>query len=326
MLETLIHQLNLASSVVLSTHRNSDGDGLGAQIALFHGLKQLGKQVRIINPDQPPKKYAYLHGDEFIGIFGLSEVPASDLALILDTNDRRLIGPLMESLERACTQVLFVDHHPVLQKGPAPLNGSIIDVSAASTGEMVYRLLQGLGVQMTAEMARALYTALVFDTQLFRYVKSDPRSHLMAAELLRYELEPEAVHQALFATYTLEKMSYLARKLGSVDYFADGRVALLQLSAAEARASGLDPDEGADVLDLVMNIESVQVGALLRDDESGRFKLSLRSKHGVPVLALAESFGGGGHPAASGAYVQGDGAELSRQLIQKMTELVGRTP
>jgi phosphoesterase RecJ-like protein len=326
MLDTLIHQLKLAPSVVLSTHRNSDGDGLGAQLALFYGLRQLGKQVCIVNPDRPPKKYAFLGTDERVGVFGATEIPRSALALVLDTNDRRLLGPLIEALEKSCDQILFVDHHPVLRSGPTPTIGSVVDVSAASTGEIAYRLLQGLGVEMTPEIARALYTSVVFDTQLFRYVKSDPRSHLMAADCLRFEREPEAIHRALFATYTVQKMSFLARSLSTVEYFNDGRVAFLSLSAAEARANGLDPDEIADVIDLVMNIGSVQAGALLREDGPGDFKLSLRSKGGVQVLALAENFGGGGHPFASGAYLKGSAGSLRAQLLDQMIALVGPAP
>lgn len=322
MLEALAHQLKSATSVVLSTHRHCDGDGLGAQLALFYGLRQLGKQVWILNPDPPPKKYAFLNTDRLVGVFNGS-VPRADLALIFDTNDRRLVEPLMGPLEQACAQVLFVDHHPVLRNGPAPSRGSIIDVSAASTGEIAYRLLQALGVQMNADIARALYTSVVFDTQMFRYVKSDPRSHLMAAELLRFERDPEAVHQALFATYTVEKMSFLARALSSVEYFADGRVAFLGVSSSLALSSGLDPEETADIIDLVMNIESVEAGALLREDAPGVFKLSLRSKGGVQVLPLAEFFGGGGHPFAAGAYLQGDGAAFRTSLIDRMIALVG---
>jgi phosphoesterase RecJ-like protein len=329
MLESLAHQLKSASSVVLSTHRHCDGDGLGAQLALFYGLRQLGKQVWILNPDPPPKKYAFLKTDSLVGVFN-GNVPRAELALIFDTNDRRLLEPLMAPLEQACARVLFVDHHPVLRNGPQPTPGSVIDVSAASTGEIAFRLLQSLGVQMNADIARALYTSVVFDTQMFRYVKSDPRSHLMAAELLRFERDPEAVHQALFATYTVEKMSFLARALASVEYFAGGRVAYLRVSSQEALSQGLDPDESADIIDLVMNIASVEAGALLREDAPGVFKLSLRSKGGVQVLPLAESLGGGGHPFAAGSYLTGSGDTLRTDLIDRMIALVGaplrRTP
>lgn len=319
MLEPLALQLKSATSIVLSTHRHSDGDGLGAQLALYLGLKQLGKDVQIINPDPAPKKYAFLASP--ILITGQLAVPRTDLALILDTNDRRLVEPLVSELEAASGQTLFVDHHPILKHGPQPNAGSVIDVSAASTGEIVYRLLALLGVRLTPEIARALYTSVVFDTQLFRFVKSDPRSHEMAAELLKFEREPEFVHRRLFATYTAEKLAFVGRAVAAVEYAADGHVALVALKTSDARASGLDADETADIIDLVMNVESVEVSALLREDAPGVFKLSLRSKGRLPVLPLAETFGGGGHVFASGASLEGDGAALRRQLLDAMIEM-----
>lgn len=323
MLDSLLLQLKSASSVVLSTHRHCDGDGLGAQIALLHGLRQLGKQACIINPDAPPKKYAFLEATSEIGVFGEVEVPKCDLAIVLDTNDRRLVEPLISELDAKCSRVLFVDHHPVLRQGPVPNLGSVIDVSAASTGEIVFRLLGFLGVQMNAEIARALYTSVVFDTQLFRYVKSDPRSHAMAAELLKFERDPESIHRKLFATYTIEKMSFLGKALSEVEYLADGRIAVVSVNSAAARACGLDPDESADVIDLVMNIESVQLAVMIRDDGLSKFKLSFRSKGRIQVLPLAETFGGGGHPFAAGAYVEANGSELRAKLVKALTDVAG---
>ncbi len=322
MFHALVQQIQQASTVVLSTHRHCDGDGLGAQLAVYSALRKLGKTVWVLNPDLPPKKYAFLKTKEIVGVSG-GETPGADLALIFDTNDRRLVEPLFGRLENSVKQIRFIDHHPTLANGPQPTAGSVIDTSAASTGEMAYQLIKALGVELDADIARALYTALIFDTQMFRYVKGDPRSHLMAAELLRFEREPELVHQALFATYTVEKMNFLAQSLASAEYFADKRVAFVRVRSSEARAQGLEPDESADIIDLVMNIRSVEIGALLREDAPGEYKLSLRSKR-APVLALAESFGGGGHPFAAGAYLTADADTVRARLLDQMVAIVMR--
>ncbi|RYZ70241.1 MAG: hypothetical protein EOP05_13585, partial [Proteobacteria bacterium] len=153
-LDNLVLKLKSAKSVLLSTHRNSDGDGLGAELALFHGLKKLGKQAFILNPDQPAKKYAFLNTNDCVLGSG-SPIPRVDLCLVLDTNDRRLVEPLLNEIEKTGTEVVFVDHHPVLTSGPKPSEGSVIDVSAASTGQMAYQILKKLGVEFDADIARA---------------------------------------------------------------------------------------------------------------------------------------------------------------------------
>ena len=307
MIEQLTEKLRAARSVVLSTHRHCDGDGLGAQLALFHALTKLGKETRVLNVDRPPKKYAFLGTDQFVGVYSdhRSALKPTDLALILDTNDERLVEPLFTDLKTHCREVLFVDHHPILEKGPKPTAGSVIDVNAASTGEIAYSLIKALGCPLDAKIARGLYTSIAFDTQMFRYVKSDPRSHLIAAELLAFEREPEEVHRRLFATHTVEKMGLLARALAQVEYFDSATIACIRMSAEDFRSRDLGVDESGDVIDLIMQIESVVVAALLREDEPGKFKLSLRST-GPKVLPVAESFGGGGHAYAAGAFVPGN--------------------
>lgn len=326
MLNAMFQKITAAQSVVLSTHRQCDGDGLGAQIALFHALRKIGKDVRIINVDRPPKKYAFLEISRWIDIFipGATQIESTDLALIMDTNDGRLVEPLFTELIATCREVCFIDHHPVLEKGPKPTPGSMIDVSAASTGEICFKLIQKLGIPLDAQIARALYTSVVFDTQLFRFVKSDPGSHLMAAELLKFERQPEEVHRCLFANYTVSKMSFLLHALGNVEYLANDRIAFIPLRASEIsfQNDGLDRDESGDVIDQVMNIGTIEVAALLREDGPNSFKLSLRSRGSIEVLSIAEGFGGGGHHFASGAYLTGQFEELRTQLVLALEALV----
>lgn len=319
----LAKKLLESKSVILSTHRNSDGDGLGAQLALFHGLRQLGKKVAIVNLDRPGKKYAFLNIEKWLEVADDISWPNADIALILDTNDRRLVEPLFSNLLMKCGVVSFIDHHPILQQGPRPTYASHIDVSAASTGEIVWRLLREMRVELNAEIARALYTSVVFDTHNFRYVKSNPNSHIMAAELLRFEKDPEEVHRKLFSRYTIEKMAFLARSLSEVEYLADGRVAYIAVDVRHANANGLDPDESADVIDLVMNIETVEAAALVREDAPGQFKISLRSKGGVQVLPLAEKLGGGGHAFAAGAYISGENVEIREKILGELISILG---
>jgi bifunctional oligoribonuclease and PAP phosphatase NrnA len=329
MLNPLLEKLKRANSIVLSTHRNCDGDGLGGQLALMHGLKKLGKSVRILNVDRPAKKYDFLGTDQWVRVHepGSQDLEPTDVGLILDTNDGRLLEPLFTELKAKCRDLYFVDHHPILAQGPAPTPGSLIDTSSASTGQICHRILKGLGLELDADIARALYTSIVFDTQLFRFVRSAPESHLIAAELLQYELNPEEVHRRLFATYSVAKMGFLARALSRVEYHCDSRLAFIALSRedfapANEGGSGFERDDSGDVIDLVMNIDRLEVAALLREDAPGRFKLSLRSKDTLPVQALAEAFGGGGHRNASGAYIEGQFEPLKRKILEELSRML----
>lgn len=306
-----------AKSVLLSTHKQCDGDGLGAILALYHALKKMGKEVRCMTVDEVPKKYSFLEPLKYLEVFEKPHKPLGpmDLALIFDTNDHRLVEPLFSEMEQKCGQILFVDHHPVLNHGPEPTLGSYIETRAASTGEIAYFIIKSLNIRMDQKIAECLYTSIVFDTQLFKFVKNSVNSHLIAAEALQYLPQAQEVHRHLFATHTVDKVAFLAKVLGEIDYYGKKQIALLRLKAKDLEDHNMDMDDSRDVIDMLMNIQSLQAAALFREDGEGQFKLSLRSKGSIEVLGIAEEFGGGGHLYAAGAYIEGAFPEIKSKVV-----------
>lgn len=318
--DSLVRRIRAADSICLSTHKQCDGDGLGALLALYHGLRKSGKNVRILMVDAVPKKYSFLEPERHLENFEGPHTPLAptDLTLIFDTNDRRLVEPLYSELQKHCRDILFVDHHPVLNQGPEPTAGSFIETRAASTGEISYFLLKGLGIRFDERIAQALYTSISFDTQLFKFVKNSVNSHLIAAELLMHINNAEEIHRHLFSTHTMEKVAFLSKVLGQIEYFGQGQVAVLKLHAADLLSHNLDMDDSRDVIDMLMNVTTLQAAALFREDAKNEYKLSLRSKGRVEVLGVAEAFQGGGHMFASGAYIRGEYSDLKQKVVQML--------
>lgn len=316
----IIKRIAGADTILLSTHKQCDGDGLGAMLGLFHALKKAGKKVRVVAVDEVPKKYKFLDFDIHLETFDQLKhsIEKTDLAMIFDTNDRRLVEPLFSNLETQCREIIFIDHHPILNQGPEPTPGSFIDTSAASTGEIAYFVIKGLNIRLDEKIARALYTSLAFDTQIFKYVKSSPNTHLICAELLEYERDADRIHRALFANYTRKKVTYLGKVLGEVEYLANDRIAILNLSRKDLEAHQLDMDDSRDVIDMIMSIESVLCAAILREDAPNLYKLSLRSKGSIEVLGIAENFGGGGHMFASGAEIRGTFKDIRDRVVEQI--------
>lgn len=326
-LDALVENIGKAKSIVLSTHRQCDGDGLGAQLGLFHALKQLGKSVRILNVDATPSKYHFLFTGEHIQSYEEKHQPLqkTDLALILDTNDRRLVGELYGEFEKNCEKIIFIDHHPRLRHGPAPTDDSYIDTSAASTGEIAFRIIKKLSVRLNREIARAIYTSIVFDTQLFRYVRNSPTSHLIAAELLNYEKDPAEIHRFLFANHSVEKIRFLSHALEKIEYYLDGRIALLLLDHQDLSSHRMSAEDSRDLIDFIMNIDTLVVGVMIRQDAAREYKLSFRSKGQVEVRSLAESLGGGGHLYAAGATMKCAYDDFKDKVVRGLTELIERS-
>jgi phosphoesterase RecJ-like protein len=326
--DSLVKRIRAAQSIILTTHKQCDGDGLGAVLALFHALKKTGRSVRAITVDAVPRKYNFLEPHRFLDVFEGPHKPLdnTDLALIFDTNDQRLVEPLFPELERKCRDVLFVDHHPVLNTGPEPTPGSFIETRAASTGEIAYFLIRGLGIHLDEKIARALYTSIAFDTQLFKFVKNSVNSHLIAAEMLDFVPNAEEIHRHLFSTHTKEKVAFLAKAFGQIEYFGDGRIAVLKLHKSDITDHSLEMDDSRDVIDMIMNITKLEAAALFREDAPNQYKLSLRSKGRIEVLGIAEAFNGGGHMFAAGASIHGEYPVIRKKAVDLLLSRLDNEP
>lgn len=329
-MDSLAHKIKSAQSICLTTHRQCDGDGLGAELALMYALKKIGKDVDVVNVDSTPRKYQFLHPDKHIQYFesGATLKESYDISIIFDTNDERLLYPLWPELLKRSKSIVFLDHHPILEQGPTPSKESFIDVRAASTGELAHRLIKKLKISLDRDIARAIYTSVTFDTQLYRFIRNSPASHLIAAECLDQGIDPEEIHRNLFGNQTVQKIAFLSLALSQIEYHCSGRVALLKLRAEDLLRHQLEPDESRDVIDLLMTIESLDAAILFREDSPNQYKLSLRSKGAIEVSSVAEALGGGGHVHAAGATVIGQFSELrakTLELISKKVEFSRKT-
>jgi phosphoesterase RecJ-like protein len=327
--DSLVKAIRESNSILLSTHKQCDGDGLGAMLGLYHALKKIGKQVRVLTVDPVPSRYSFLQPEKYLQVFEEEHTPlkATDLALIFDTNDRRLLEPLYAEIEDKVKNILFVDHHPVLNQGPEPTSGSYINTKAASTGEIAFFIIKDLAIHIDEKIARALYTSIAFDTQLFKYVKNSSTSHLICAELIEHIPNSEDIHRSLFATHTIEKVQFLSKVLGEIEYFGDGRIAVLKLHAKDLFDHNLNIDDSRDVIDMLMNINTLQAAALFREDDTNKYKMSLRSNGAIEILGVAEAFGGGGHMYAAGASVEGEFSDLKKKIVALiLNRLDAQTP
>lgn len=316
-MEQLLELIRKARLVTVTTHRDCDGDGVGAMLAFYHALKNRRIPVRLLTVDKIPQKYSFLPSYNEVEIFNAEKPPVDgDLLIAFDTNDSRRIEPLATWAAKKGS-VLFIDHHSVLEKGPHPGHSSYINTMAASTGEMTFDLLKSMRADMDSNMAQCLYTSIVFDTQLFRFIRKSPRSHQIAAELMQHAFDPTEIHRRLFGDQTPEKLRFLARALSEIEYMHSGQVAYLTLSFLDFQKYHVDPEASRDVVDMMMNVQNVEIAALFRQENQHKMKISLRSKGRFEVLSLAEKWGGGGHLFAAGSTLETEDLQKLKNDLQE---------
>jgi phosphoesterase RecJ-like protein len=327
-LDRLLELLRRSALISVTTHRDCDGDGVGAMLAYYHALLSLGVKTRILSVDEIPVKYAFLPGYQNIQVFNPQIPPIpGDLLIAFDTNDSRRIEPLASWALQSQPgtndkgQLVFIDHHPVLEKGPHPGHSSFINTQAASTGEMTFDLIKSMRIPLNSSIAQCLYTSIVFDTQLFRFIRKSPRSHQIAAELMQYDFDPTDIHRRLFGDQSPEKLRFLAQALSRIEYLNKGKVAYLELMKDDFEKFGVDPEASRDVVDMMMNVRNIEISVLIRQ-ENNKTKISLRSKGRHEVLTLAEIWGGGGHLYSAGATLAtAENSKLKKQIIEWLQKL-----
>ncbi|MDA8344086.1 MAG: bifunctional oligoribonuclease/PAP phosphatase NrnA [Thermaerobacter sp.] len=295
----VIAALRAAKTVVMSLHRQPDGDSIGSTAAIALALRRLGKDVTLVTPDPVPKVYDLVPTyQEFVPWESVAE-RRFDLVAMFDCADERRTGAPSD-LTSYGARVLNVDHHAT-----NTCFGDVvfIDPQAAASAEIAARVIDQLGVTIDREIALALYVGLETDTGGFRYAATTPDSHRLAARLLDAGLEPGEISQALYERQAVSGLRLLGAALQSLQVREDLSLAYVVLSAADfARSGAAAADvETLGVVDYARRVDGIEVGALLREEGPGQVKLSLRSKGLVDVARLAASLGGGGHERAAGA-------------------------
>jgi phosphoesterase RecJ-like protein len=307
--EALIEVLRDPPGKVLCLgHVHPDGDVLGTLLGLGLALGAAGASVTFAGPHPVPEVLAFLPGADRWHVW---RTAPETFALIVMTdcpNPDRSEG-LLESVRGPGSQVINIDHHPD-NRGYGTINW--IDPSAAATGEMILDLVKALGLRVTPAVALNLFTAIHTDTGSFRYSNTTPRTFRAAAELTAAGADPALVSDRLYQQRARDSLAQLGEVLRRVEVSEDGRVAWLTVPRGLVTREFLDAE---DLVGYPRSVGGVKVALLLREEEPGKIKASLRAKGEVPVNVIAHRFGGGGHENAAGCTIAGTLEEATATLL-----------
>jgi phosphoesterase RecJ-like protein len=299
-LEQVAAELRSRERFLLTAHEGPDGDALGSLLGMHHLLTQLGKDsVMFMAAKEFPLPIEY----RFLPLEEVFHEPPADMA------DRTVIFLDCGNIDRMPVEFLSegdnfrinVDHHH-----DNTLFGdlNLVDTAASCTAEIVYELAILLGVEITPEIASALYVGLITDTGKFMYENTNARTHRIAAELIDAGVEVDETYRRLYEHVPIEKLRLVSRALEGIERYCDDRLVIAYVTAADYEASGAGEEMTEGIIDHLRSVEGTLVAALIRDQgDRGRAarKVSLRSSGGeIDVSAIAREQGGGGHKRAAG--------------------------
>ncbi|RPJ66132.1 MAG: bifunctional oligoribonuclease/PAP phosphatase NrnA, partial [Acidobacteria bacterium] len=231
---------------LITSHLKPDGDSIGSQMAMAYALRALGKDVRIVNRDQAPPALLLFPGADTIEIADRAE-GEFDAVIVMECGDLARTG--VQGLDPYF--IINIDHHP----GNA-MFGAInwFDRDAAACGEMVFDVIQALGVPLTPEIAVHIYVAILTDTGSFHYSSISPRTFDICRQTLEAGVDPVAVARSVFDSNNIGRLRLFGAVLGSVELEDSGRLATIYLDRAMARAAGGTYDDTEGLINLPLTV------------------------------------------------------------------------
>ncbi len=316
--EELLRRIRQGNRFLLTSHVNPDGDAIGSALGLARILRKQGKSAVVWLRDATPSVYLPLPGSERIHVgpeapTGFPEV--FDAAIVLECPSLDRTG-LEEQLPQV--DLINIDHHLGNQHYGA-INW--VDTSAPAVGELVYRLAQGLHIQLDAETATCLYLTLVTDTGGFRFSNATPQAFEAAAALVREGAQPEQVSLWLNESQPLGSVRLLGEMLRTLELHAGGRIATVKLDPEMFSRAGAGPGDAEGLIDHARSIAGVAAVALLKTRDDGSVKVSLRSRGAVDIEKIARQHGGGGHKNAAGFTLEAGAASGDDALSGILAEI-----
>jgi len=313
--ETLSKLIGSYDTFILTTHENSDADGVGAEYAMYLYLEMFGKNVRMINNDKPSSECEFLHIGNKVQT-QIETLDTHDIVFMLDFNEIDRIGKKLVPLLTSGNQVVRIDHH---KKPEAILNCiSYIDDTASSTCELVFTIIKDelphFPQDVQEKIALALYSGIIFDTNNFANKNVTPRTFEVCAQLNAYGADNNLAYKKLFENRRTKELQLLGLTLSSIEEFYEGKVVLYFTTQQMLAECGLPVDATEGFSKDVKPTNGREVVVYIRETDKDTYRVSLRSSH-RNVQKIAEHFNGGGHVLASGFRAKMKLADLKSKIL-----------
>ncbi|MBN2395673.1 MAG: bifunctional oligoribonuclease/PAP phosphatase NrnA [Candidatus Atribacteria bacterium] len=305
---------------IISSHMHLDGDAVGSELALYLILKQLKKDVRIINQDKAPDVYDFLPcvqeilcSEDFAGK-DFHEVRKYKILIVLDSSNLERIGNI--GIETSQFDfIINIDHHA---SNSFFGKYNYINTDVSSVGEIIFAFAKLLKTNISLQIAIPLYAAIVTDTGSFRYANTKAATFKIAHQLVQLGVNPSYITNYIYNNYDLSSLRLLGEALVNIKLDPSLRISWTVISRETLCKTNAKDEESEGIVDKILSIKKVLVSVLFRETKDGHVKISFRSKGNFNVDKFAGKFGGGGHPNAAGCQLIGAVHEVCNTIISEL--------
>jgi phosphoesterase RecJ-like protein len=300
---------------LITSHARPDGDSIGSQLAMAYALEALGKNVRLVNADPAPEHYMEFPGVDRIEITRNVIDSDAEALIVMESGDLARTG--VSGLDGRFT--INIDHH----QGNSQY-GSLnwVDESAAACGEMVFDLIEALGVPLTIEIATHVYLAILTDTGSFHYSNITPKTFEMCRRTVEAGVNPAAMARRVFDNNSFGKLKLIGALLDVMDLLDEGRLAAMYLNDDILNATNTTYNDTEGLINLPLTAREIQAVVFFKLGADGDIHVSMRSKYDVDIRLVAVRHGGGGHKNAAGFKVRGPLSAVRDGILKEIADAI----
>ena len=314
-IQRIVDAIRARRRFVLSSHSRPDGDSIGSQLAMAYALEAMGKEVRLINADPAPDHYMEFPGLDRIEIARTVEERDADALIVMESGDLKRTG--VAGLDGRFT--INIDHH---QGNTFYGDVNWVDLGAAACGEMVYDVIEALGVPLTIEIATHIYLAILTDTGSFHYSNITPKTFDICQRTVEAGVNPAAMARRVFDQNSFGKLKLIGALLAQMDLVDGGRLAVMYLDDNIMNATGTTYNDTEGLINLPLTAREIHAVVFFKLGADGDMHVSMRSKYDVDVRAIAARHGGGGHKNAAGFKIKGPLDAVKDGILEELSQAI----
>ena len=315
-LDNILEQIKNAESIVIVTHHTPDGDAVGSALALKLALQDMGKNADVIIPEVP-EVFDFLPGRE--DIKEKSAIEKYELAISVDcATEMRIEGK--EYFENA-KHTIVIDHH-----GSNTMFGDFNYVNPVSPAccDILAGIFDYFNINITKDIGTCLLTGIITDTGGFKYPSTMPETFEFAAELLRKGVNVSDIYKRTLDTISRATFDLTKKVMDRMEILEDGKVAFTYITKKDIEEVNAKPGDHEGLVNIGRNLIGIEVSIFIRQNQENEkeYKVSMRTNNDINASDICLMFGGGGHPRAAGATIEGTVEEVKEKLMKQIKKFL----
>jgi phosphoesterase RecJ-like protein len=312
-------EIQKSQNILLILHPSPDADSVGGNLALYHALTKMGKNVTILSGDSEyPKNLLSLPGSNKVLPKNFFQINQNDydLFIITDISDKKQISKQGNIVISKKLKTIIIDHHSTNSKF-AKIN--LVDTKAPATCQLIYNLFKTNKIKITKTIAACLFIGFYADTGGFKYFNTNYKTFLIASELTKIYPNFNKLIFDLENSDQPDRLKFLSLMLGSINTYLSEKVAIASIEFDTIKENNISSDvvNGSDIANIIKSVIGWEIGISLIELQPNLVKVSFRTRDSnkYDLTKISVALGGGGHKTAAGATLNNMSVSEAKDLL-----------